>query len=58
MEQTIVKTLNRTGIGPGGLGGKTTCLDCHILTFPCHIASLPVALNLDCCATRHKTTVL
>lgn len=58
MEQTIVKALNRTGIGPGGLGGKTTCLDCHILTFPCHIASLPVALNLDCCATRHKTAVL
>ncbi len=58
MEQEIVRELNQTGIGPGGLGGTMTCLDCHILTYPCHIASLPVALNLDCCATRHKTEVL
>ena len=58
LEGSIVSELNLTGIGPGGLGGRTTCLDCHILTFPCHIASLPVAINLDCCATRHKTAVL
>lgn len=58
IEESIVAELNRTGIGPGGLGGKITCLDCHILTYPCHIASLPVAINLDCCATRHKTEIL
>ncbi len=58
LERTIVEELNRTGIGPGGLGGRTTCLDCHILTNPCHIASLPVAINLDCCASRHKNAVL
>ena len=58
MEQNIVEELNRTGIGPGGLGGRTTCLDCHILTYPCHIASLPVAINLDCCVARHKSVVL
>ncbi len=58
MEEAVIEELNRTGIGPGGVGGRMTCLDCHILTFPCHIASLPVAVNLDCCATRHKTAVL
>ncbi len=58
LERKIVEELNRTGIGPGGLGGRTTCLDCHILTLPCHIASLPVAINLDCCVARHKTEIL
>ncbi len=58
MEVAIIDRLNQTGIGPGGLGGRATCLDCHILTSPCHIASLPVAINLDCPVTRHKTAVL
>ena len=58
MEMTIIDRLNQTGIGPGALGGRVTCLDCHILTSPCHIASLPVAINLDCPATRHRTVVL
>ncbi len=58
MERTIIEEVNRTGIGPGGMGGRNTCLDCHILTFPCHIASLPIAINLDCCVSRHKTVIL
>jgi len=58
MERNIIEEVNRTGVGPGGMGGRNTCLDCHILTFPCHIASLPVAINLDCCVFRHKTAVL
>ena len=58
MERDLVKRINQTGIGPAGLGGKTTCLNCHILTAPCHIASLPVAVNLQCHAARHKTALL
>ena len=50
--------MNRTGIGPQGLGGRTTCLGLHILQQPTHIAGLPVAVNVSCHVTRHKTTVL
>ena len=52
------KTINRTGLGPQGLGGDTTALAVHIETAPCHIASLPVAVNIECHAHRHKTIII
>jgi fumarate hydratase subunit alpha len=52
-EQKILKEVNKTGIGPGGLGGTVTALDIKVLTYPCHIASLPVAVNINCHASRH-----
>ncbi len=58
LEEKVIGRVNRTGVGPGGLGGRFTCLDCHVLVRPCHIASLPVAVNLDCCLPRHQTTLL
>jgi fumarate hydratase subunit alpha len=57
-EREILKRINATGIGPMGLGGKTTALDVHIETHPCHIASMPVAVNVNCHAARHKSVVL
>ncbi len=53
LEQEIKDGVNATGIGPMGLGGKTTCLGVFITTYPCHIASLPVAVNIQCHANRH-----
>ena len=53
LERRILKEVNKTGIGPAGLGGNTTALDVNILTHPCHIASLPVAVNVNCHASRH-----
>jgi fumarate hydratase subunit alpha len=58
LEQTILKKLNESGIGPQGLGGRTTALAVHIEAFPCHIASLPVAVNINCHAARHSNIVL
>lgn len=58
LEKRVIDRVNRTGVGPGGLGGRFTCLDCHILSHPCHIASLPLAVNLDCCLPRHRTVIL
>jgi fumarate hydratase subunit alpha len=58
LEEKVIERVNRTGVGPGGLGGRFTCLDCHVLARPCHIASLPLAVNLDCCLPRHQTTNL
>ncbi|NOR46018.1 MAG: fumarate hydratase, partial [Candidatus Delongbacteria bacterium] len=46
------------GIGPQGLGGRTTALAVNILTKPCHIASMPVAVNMQCHAARHKSITL
>ena len=54
-ENNILKEVNKTGIGPGGFGGKITALDVKVLTYPCHIASLPVAVNINCHASRHIT---
>jgi fumarate hydratase subunit alpha len=57
-ENSILDEVNKTGIGPAGLGGKVTALDVKILTYPCHIASLPVAVNINCHAARHiKITI-
>ena len=58
MEEEILTRINRLGIGPGGLGGSTTALSVHIKEAPCHIASLPCAVNLNCHAARHKTKVI
>jgi fumarate hydratase subunit alpha len=54
MEKEILQAVNRLGIGPQGLGGMTTALDVHIETRPCHIACLPLAMNLDCHSHRVK----
>ena len=58
LEETLLKTVNKTGIGPEGLGGKVTAMAVHVESFPCHVASLPVAVNINCHAARHKTIVL
>ncbi|NLS75847.1 MAG: fumarate hydratase [Chloroflexi bacterium] len=58
LERDILERVNRLGIGPLGLGGTSTALAVHAETFPCHIASLPVAVNLQCHSARHKETVL
>jgi fumarate hydratase class I/fumarate hydratase subunit alpha len=52
LESALLAEINATGIGPAGLGGRTTALAVHIVTAPCHIAALPVAVNLGCCAMR------
>jgi fumarate hydratase subunit alpha len=58
LEEELLKAVNRTGIGPEGLGGKVTAMAVHIESHPCHIASLPVAVNINCHAARHKTIIL
>lgn len=58
MEQELLKKINETGIGPGGLGGTTTALAVHINTYPTHIAGLPVAVNICCHVNRHVERVL
>lgn len=51
-ERELLEAINATGIGPGALGGKTTALAVHLETAPCHIAALPVAVNMGCSAMR------
>ena len=58
MEEELLREINNLGLGPQGLGGSTTALAVHIETYPCHIASLPLAINLQCHAVRHGTIVL
>ena len=58
LEEEILEEINASGIGPMGLGGKTTALGVNICTYPTHIAGLPVALNMSCHATRHQTVVI
>ncbi len=58
LEQKLMNLINETGIGPMGLGGKTTCLKVSVKTLPCHIASLPVAINIECHAHRFKTIII
>jgi fumarate hydratase subunit alpha len=58
LEEEIMERCNRLGIGPQGMGGRTTAIDVKIEIYPCHIASLPVAVNLNCHASRHKQAVL
>ncbi|MBE1423971.1 fumarate hydratase subunit alpha [Desulfomicrobium macestii] len=54
MEDELLEALNKLGIGPMGLGGKTTCLGVKIAMSPCHIASLPLAVNIQCHSSRHQ----
>ena len=58
MEDEILERVNKLGIGPQGLGGRVTALAVHINTYPCHIASMPVAVNINCHAARHMSMVL
>ena len=58
LEKELLEEVNKIGIGPQGFGGKTTALALNIETYPTHIAGLPVAVNINCHATRHKDIVL
>lgn len=58
LEKEILQKINSSGVGPQGLGGTVSALDVHIEYFPCHIASLPVAVNLNCHAARKASVVL
>lgn len=58
LEEELLKEINKLGIGPGGLGGKTTALGVNIETYPTHIAGLPVAINICCHVNRHVTRVI
>ncbi|MDO4850566.1 MAG: fumarate hydratase [Actinomycetota bacterium] len=58
LEEGILGKVNATGIGPGALGGLVTAFDVHVETAPCHIAALPVAVNMGCIATRSASIEL
>jgi fumarate hydratase subunit alpha len=58
IEEEILARINKLGIGPMGYGGDTTSLDVFLEIEPCHIASLPVAVNIQCHAARHKEAVI
>lgn len=58
LESDLLKEINNLGIGPMGLGGKTTCLGVNVESCPTHIAGLPVAVNISCHALRSATTIL
>ena len=54
LEKDLLELINKTGIGPMGLGGKNTALAVKVNSYPCHIASLPLAVNINCHSARHK----
>jgi fumarate hydratase subunit alpha len=58
LEKEILQRVNNLGIGPMGYGGRTTALAVHAEVLPCHIASLPAAVNFQCHSARHKETIL
>lgn len=58
LERELLERINRLGIGPQGFGGRVTAMAVHVNTFPCHIASLPVAVNINCHAARHKSITI
>lgn len=58
LEKKLLKEINNLGIGPEGFGGRLTALAVNIETYPCHIASLPVAINICCYASRHKEVLI
>jgi len=58
LERDLLLRINALGIGPAGLGGDSTALAVLIEVFPCHIASLPVAVNIECHSHRHKSAIL
>jgi fumarate hydratase subunit alpha len=58
MEQDLLRRINNLGIGPQGYGGRVTALAVHVNMIPCHIASLPVAVNMQCHAQRHRGKII
>lgn len=58
LEEEMLEKINKTGIGPGGLGGTTTALAVNVLTYPTHIAGLPVGINICCHVNRHSVRVI
>lgn len=58
LEMELLTEINKLGIGPQGLGGNTTALSVNIETFPTHIAGLPVVVNINCHASRHKKVII
>ena len=58
MEKELLTEINRSGVGPQGLGGRVTSLAVHVQMMPCHIASLPLAINIQCHASRHLEIAL
>lgn len=58
LEEDLYKEINELGVGPMGVGGDTTCVGVKINTYPMHIASLPIAINIQCHANRHKKVIL
>jgi fumarate hydratase subunit alpha len=58
LEKELLADINATGIGPQGLGGRVTALAVMVETFPCHIASMPAAVNINCHASRHKEAII
>jgi fumarate hydratase subunit alpha len=58
LEEEFLTLVNNIGIGPAGLGGRVTALAVHLNLMPCHIASLPLAVNIQCHASRHKEVIL
>lgn len=58
LEEELLEEINKTGIGPQGLGGRVTALALNIETYPCHITALPVAVNIECHAHRHREVLL
>ena len=58
LEEELLEKINQLGIGPQGLGGTITALDVHIETYPTHIASIPVAVNIQCHSNRHREAIL
>jgi fumarate hydratase subunit alpha len=57
-EEELVEAVNRLGIGPGALGGTVTCIGARILEAPCHMATLPVALSVNCHSLRRKVITI
>ncbi len=58
LEREILEAVNRTGVGPMGMGGDTTCIAVHVETYACHIGALPICINVECHAHRHAEVVL
>ncbi len=58
LENELLTSINKLGIGPMGLGGRVTALAVHVIVEPCHIASLPLAVNIQCHSARHKEIII
>ena len=58
MEKELLERINKSGIGPGGLGGTTTALAVNVNTYPTHIAGLPVGVNICCHVNRHAISTI